>query len=568
MSYQVIARRWRSQSFDDLVGQKHISQMILNSLRNDRLPHALLFCGPRGVGKTSTARILAKSLRCPNAKDFNACNTCKSCEEVMQGHGIDVLEIDGASNNGVDAIRELRDTVSYMPSSGKYKVYIIDEVHMLSTSAFNALLKTLEEPPAHVKFIFATTEPQKVPLTVLGRCQRFDFRRIPTRDIVNHLKHICQSEGVTAEDSALWTIARLADGSMRDGQGLLDQSINYCDKNITDKKIAEVLGLTDRALLNDTLKALTERNLKKTYQLVEHVFSSGLDAKIFAQDLLELTRHLLMVKLSTEKSAIVDLAEGDVTFLKNLGATLSEEEIHGVFDMLLKGVSDLARSSSQRIVLEMLLLRVASSPRIVEIKKLLASVTSGQVVVSAQNPPAATAASGVNQKNSSPAVVTPAATMTSAGGNNSQSGFNNIPLASKTSSSSPSAEGWAQFVSKVKGLQPALGAKLDYAAFLSIENSTVRLGYKKAQEFLYNQVIEPKSVTMIQNYLQTFWGPGLKVNIQLLSDAEGALSPKAKEEITQQQKKSEIQKDVENHPLVQKAQKTFKVQIQEIKENK
>ena len=222
MSYQVIARKWRPQSFDQLVGQDHISQTLQNALRHDRLPHALLFTGPRGTGKTSSARILAKSIRCPNAVDFVPCNTCTECMDIAQSRSVDVIEIDGASNNGVDAIRELRDTVGYMPSRGKQKVYIIDEVHMLSTSAFNALLKTLEEPPPHIVFVLATTEVHKIPLTILSRCQRFDFRSISTRQITDHLRVICEKENVSAEEEALWIIARQGNGSMRDSQSLLD----------------------------------------------------------------------------------------------------------------------------------------------------------------------------------------------------------------------------------------------------------------------------------------------------------------------------------------------------------
>ena len=200
MSYQVIARKYRPQSFDQMVGQNHITQTLHNALQNDRLPHALLFTGLRGTGKTSSARILAKILRCSNPKNFTPCNECQNCLEISAGRAVDVIEIDGASNNGVDAIRDLRDNVMFAPSSGKYKIFIIDEVHMLSTSAFNALLKTLEEPPAHVVFILATTEVHKIPQTILSRCQRFDFRRIPLKQITDYLKKICQLEKISADE--------------------------------------------------------------------------------------------------------------------------------------------------------------------------------------------------------------------------------------------------------------------------------------------------------------------------------------------------------------------------------
>ena len=287
MSYQVIARKWRPKNFSELIGQKHISQTLENALKSDRMPHALLFTGPRGTGKTSTARILAKSLRCPESKNFVPCNDCSECDDINLGRAVNVVEIDGASNNGVDAIRELRETVGYMPSTGKYKVYIIDEVHMLSGSAFNALLKTLEEPPEHVIFVMATTEVQKIPATILSRCQRFDFRRIPLRLITDHLEDICKRESVSAETEALWLIARQGDGSMRDSQSLLEQVISFCDGKLTSAKVTEVLGLTDRSLLVKIIGALVDRNSQVALDVVHGLYNSGHDPSLFVKDLLE-----------------------------------------------------------------------------------------------------------------------------------------------------------------------------------------------------------------------------------------------------------------------------------------
>jgi len=350
MSYQVIARKYRPQSFQDLVGQDHISQTLINALKADRFPHALLFSGTRGVGKTSSARVLAKTLICPNAKDFKPCNQCTACQDITNGSHMDVIEIDGASNNGVDSIRELRETVGYMPSSGKYKVYIIDEVHMLSTSAFNALLKTLEEPPAHVIFIMATTEPQKIPVTILSRCQRFDFRRISTRLIQSHLEKICKAENVNYDQEALWTLARLADGSMRDSLSLLDQVINFTNAQVTLEKVTDVLGITDRSLLAGTLKSLIDRDLGSIVQTIEKIFSSGYDPIVFCQNLLEEIRHLLFVKVSEKPTELLDLSDGEIQSLKHLGGTVSQEDVHILFDMCLKGAQDLMRAQSQRIV--------------------------------------------------------------------------------------------------------------------------------------------------------------------------------------------------------------------------
>ncbi|CAN5678578.1 hypothetical protein BH10BDE1_BH10BDE1_17210 [soil metagenome] len=380
--YQVIARKWRPQSFQDLIGQDHISTTLLNALRGDRLPQALLFTGVRGTGKTSTARILAKSLRCTNSKDYVPCGACQDCIDITAGRAIDVVEIDGASNNGVDAIRELRDSVGYMPSSGKYKIYIIDEVHMLSTAAFNALLKTLEEPPPHVVFILATTEAQKIPNTILSRCQRFDFRRIPSRQIAEQLKRICDAEGVTTNvlaegaqnlEAAVWAIARQADGSMRDSQSLLDQVITFSNKEITLAKVIEVLGLTDRQLVIDGVTSLITRDPAMALGLVQKVNRSGVDPKIFAQDLLEEVRNALMVRLCAEDPPrVVDLPDSEIQSLAALAATTTEEDLHMLFDMMLKGVNDLLRASDPRLVLEMTLLRVASSPTMMSIRDLFA----------------------------------------------------------------------------------------------------------------------------------------------------------------------------------------------------
>lgn len=373
MSYQVIARKWRPQSFDQLVGQKHISQTLQNALKNGRLPHALLFTGPRGTGKTSSARILAKALRCANAKDFVPCNHCDSCSDINLGRSVDVIEIDGASNNGVDAIRELRDTVGYMPSSGKYKVYIIDEVHMLSTSAFNALLKTLEEPPAHVVFIMATTEVHKIPATILSRCQRFDFRSISTRQIAESLKAIADKENVKAEEDALWIIARQGDGSMRDSQSLLDQVITFANGPLTRSNVVEILGLTDRSLLLETLSALVARDTKKIMSILEKVHLAGYESALFARDLLENIRNLMMAKLSqgTEGPKILELPDSELRFLEGLANDVSEEDLHLLFDMALKSAHEIPRSSEPQLVLEMGLLRMSQAPNIAQLSQIL-----------------------------------------------------------------------------------------------------------------------------------------------------------------------------------------------------
>src|SRR5262245_13187627 len=247
MAYLVSARRWRPQTFEDLIGQEHVARTLGNAIRSDRVAHAFLFTGVRGVGKTTAARILAKALNCERGPTPTPCNVCVNCLEITAGNAVDVLEIDGASNTGVDDVREIIDNVRYQPAKSRFKIYIIDEVHMLSTSAFNALLKTLEEPPPHVKFIFATTDPHKVPHTIHSRCQRYDFKRIPLRLIVERLAHIVRSDGIEVSERALFLVAREAEGSMRDAQSMLDQVIAFAGKKVRDEDVADALGLADRS---------------------------------------------------------------------------------------------------------------------------------------------------------------------------------------------------------------------------------------------------------------------------------------------------------------------------------
>ena len=410
-----MARKWRPKGFSKLVGQDVIRKTLLQALKLNRLPHALLFTGIRGTGKTSTARILAKHLRCLRSKDKNKekskefslkemhlepCNICKECLEIHTGQNPNVMEIDGASHNGVDAIRELSSHVLYVPSSGSYKVYIIDEVHMLSVSAFNALLKTLEEPPSHVFFILATTEVHKVPVTVLSRCQRFDFRRIPTPVIVRQLESICESENIKVEPQAFWLIARQSEGSLRDAESLLDQAVSFssfesesdnrdnnksddngssdsnddvkestihsCDFILSGKDVAEVFGLIDRTFLFEALQAILEQDTRGTLQVLEKLYCSGYDPGEFIKGFLEECRNILLIKLSSLSSVnpLLDLPEEEISKLKSLSSLLSEGDIHFLFDMALKGSHDVLQSMDSRIAMEMLLLRMTEAPRI------------------------------------------------------------------------------------------------------------------------------------------------------------------------------------------------------------
>ncbi len=300
--FMVSARKYRPQRFDEVVGQNHIARTLKNAILNNRVAHAYLFCGTRGVGKTSMARIFAKALNCPNAKEGEPCNECETCQAISQSVDMDVLEVDGASHRGVEDIGFLREGSKYRPTRSKFKIYIIDEVHMLTRHAFNALLKTLEEPPSHVKFIFATTEPHKLPETIVSRCQRFDFKRISPEDIVTRLKQILQQEKVEAEEEALYLIAESAKGGMRDSQSLLDQAVAFCGKKLTAQEVSQILGVLPPKDLERFIKMLMERDTEGLLEFLDQLYWKGVDFSEFLGQVMEGLRNLLAVKTLKKKA--------------------------------------------------------------------------------------------------------------------------------------------------------------------------------------------------------------------------------------------------------------------------
>src|SRR5881296_169497 len=296
--YQVLARKWRPQQFDEVVGQEHVTTTLKNAIEQNRLAHAYLFVGPRGIGKTSTARIFAKALNCVKGPTATPCDKCDNCREIAEGRSMDVLEIDGASNRGIDEVRELRDTCRYAPARSRFKIYIIDEVHMLTKEAFNALLKTLEEPPAHVKFIFATTEPEKVLPTILSRCQRFDLRRIPTALISQHLAHIALQEKVKIDEAALYAIARGADGGLRDAESALDQLISFCGDKIEEGDVLSMFGLAAQRQILDLSRAVLAGEVETALRELNELTRHGKDLGRLLSDLLSHFRNLLVYQVS------------------------------------------------------------------------------------------------------------------------------------------------------------------------------------------------------------------------------------------------------------------------------
>ena len=357
MSYQVLARKYRPQRFEDVVGQEHVTQTLANAIRAGRIAHAYLFCGPRGTGKTTLARIFAKALNCTGGPKPDFADDDPRVKEITEGRSLDVLEIDGASNNGVEQVRELRETARFAPASSKFKIYIIDEVHMLSTAAFNALLKTLEEPPAHVKFLFATTDPEKVLVTILSRCQRFDLRRIPAALIVKHLAWIAGKEDVTVDDAALQAIARGADGGMRDAESTLDQLISFCGNTIVESDVLSMFGLAARAQLLDLTTAVIEGEAARTLQLLDTLARSGKDLGRLLGDLLNHFRNLLLFQISKGDPGLLEVGESELSVLSSQASKIETEPLTRILEVLSAADGRQRDSASKRIFLEVTLLK-------------------------------------------------------------------------------------------------------------------------------------------------------------------------------------------------------------------
>ena len=373
MGYLVLARKWRPQGFDDLIGQESILRVLKNSLEQGKVAHAYLFSGPRGVGKTSTARILAKALNCKNGPTPAPCGECSFCKSIADGSSVDVMEIDGASNNSVNDIRDLRERVKYVPSGGRYKVYIIDETHMLSDAAFNALLKTLEEPPSHVVFVLATTAPRKIPATVLSRCQHLPFKRIPGHMIKGRLKAIADSEGIRITDQALEMVARAADGSLRDSLTILDQ-ISSFSSDVTEAEVQDLLGITDFGLLSQLSVALIEGNREKMITIIAELAEKGTDIRTFIRELIQFFRNLLVSSVVKDPGKVLDIGAEEIAPIKSILQKTSEEQLTLILSELLTAEIDIKNASSPRLSFEISLLKTSFLKDMMPLKEIIENI--------------------------------------------------------------------------------------------------------------------------------------------------------------------------------------------------
>ncbi len=581
MSYLVLARKWRPQRFDEVVGQAHVTKTLANAIEMDRVAHAFVFSGVRGVGKTSLARILAKSLSCTEGPTVDPCGECDSCRGITAGTAVDVIEIDGASNNSVDDIRELRETVPYRPVVGRFKIYVIDEVHMLSTSAFNALLKTLEEPPPHVKFIFATTESHKIPVTILSRCQRYDFRRIPTKAIVERIATILSAEEIGAEEKALAVIGREAEGSMRDALSILDQVLAAGGQEITADQVADLLGVVDGQVLYDLSRAILEGEPRRVLELVRQVDNQGYDIATFAKGLLEHFRNLVVAGVCREDRSVLDLPDEEAKDLYEQASSVSTDTLHRLFKHFSESYEAIARSSHPRILLETSLARLADLSELVPaaelVRRLEAIIAKGGVPGPSSTPPQTTPKSGPpSPPSSGPAPG-------SNRGSSSPVGAESIPARVSTPSTSESTApvgagftptrettppvrgsipaasiSWEREIEALKKEKPTLASILECGVPLAGENGD-RLTIRFAEEYKAIAELAEERVRDVASALSE--RVGHRVSVQIRMDKNVAAPAVTRKRMEREEQLRRRKDEARQHPLVRQVQAVFGAKV-------
>jgi len=510
MSYLVLARKWRPQSFDDIAGQEHITRTLRNAIRSNRIAHAYLFTGVRGVGKTTAARILAKALNCVKGPTPNPCNQCSFCAEITNGNCIDVLEIDGASNRGIDEIRQIIENVRYQPAQCRFKIYVIDEVHQVTKDAFNALLKTLEEPPPSVKFILATTEPHRLPETILSRCQRYDFRRITLREIVRRLEEISRAEGLNISEGALVLLAREADGSMRDAQSLLEQVLACVqpgsekrNESVVDERVLEeILGLAERQVLYDLSNAVIQGNARQCIELIAKIVVEGRDLGRLSRDLVEHFRNLLVVRLAKadakEAEAVagqlLDLPDQEIEDLRTQVADISTETLLDYFDFMAIGDEEVNRSANPRFPLETVLVRLATLPKTLPITQLLERLEKLEKSL----PRAERSASTSVQAEVAP---TPQAVASAA------------PVGGSFAGDKDNL--WQSFVSFVGREKKFLASHLTAGSALELPPGQLKIAVAERHHLNYLQ--DPDNLSLLKNLAKRFFGDDVAVHITAVS---------------------------------------------------
>ncbi len=504
-------RKWRSQSFDEVVGQEHVTQTLRNALREGRVAHAYLFAGPRGTGKTSSARILAKALNCSAPEAERPCNKCATCVAITEGRMIDLIEIDAASNNGVDDIRELRDKVGFRPSEGRYKIYIIDEVHMLSNSAFNALLKTLEEPPPHARFVLATTEPHKIPATVLSRCQRFDFRRIPAPEIASHLQHIVAAEGFGADHDALLAIARSAQGCMRDAVSLLDQMLSYGAETVTLAQVQQVLGAVNAQAVADLVDALATKNLAQGLGLIHSLVTGGASLNEFCAQVVEHLRGIMMLQMTNDPGLLDDLPGESIQKLQQQAKQMPLPTTLYAIKRFSEAIPELKGGYQPQLPLELALIEAVQGGPVapVVVQQVVQQVV--QPAAAGEAPSGAAAAgSGGKAGRGTKATANAAA---DAGAASATPHPEPVKLDAEAARRLQSR--WKEFMAQVKAqCGPNLPAALQAVRDIAVSDQSVALAFGN-NEFSRNMVAKPENLPSVAAILSAFLGHQVTLECQL-----------------------------------------------------
>jgi DNA polymerase-3 subunit gamma/tau len=564
MSYLVFARKWRPQSFEEVIGQRHITKTLQNAIANNRVAHAFLFAGARGVGKTSMARILAKALNCREGPKAVPCNTCENCREISSGHSMDVLEIDGASNRGINEIRELREIVRYTPAKSAFKIFIIDEVHMLTPEAFNALLKTLEEPPPRVIFIFATTQPHKIPLTILSRCQRFEFKRISVEEIFRRLREIASHEGVEVSDKGLLLMARESQGSLRDGQSLLDQTIAFAGKKIRDEDVKEVLGVMESAFLFDISSAIAKGDTGKCLDIVDDIHTYGYDMGRFCRELLEHLRNLMVVKIGGDPKQLTDLQGKEVEDLVAQSEDFSLEQMNRMFNILLKSEEEISRSTFPKVIMEVALIKMATLRPLVPLEEIMKRLEELESNV-AGHPPELSMVDSVRGEIPGSQPETPAVLK----------GEEEMVEEEVHPTSAAEREGedvgkpeldekWASLIDYIKAQNPILGSLLRYGRLLHLDEEKIEIGFEKGSFYL-EKMSEEKNRRECEEVCRDFLKKELRLVFRDFTGEKGSEGAEGVRIKAPTDKDRSLKKEAMENPVIKETIEIFDGTVEEIK---
>jgi len=568
VSYQVFARKYRPQTFDDLVGQTHVTRTLKNAVEQNRLAHAYLFVGPRGIGKTSTARILAKALNCVNGPTVTPCGVCDSCKEITGGNSLDVLEIDGASNNGVEQVRELRDNVRYAPSKGHFKIYIIDEVHMLTSAAFNALLKTLEEPPPHVKFIFATTEPQKVLPTILSRCQRFDLHRIPANLIAKHLQFIADKEKITLDPAAAHAIAKGADGGLRDAESMLDQLVAFCGEKIAEPDVLNVFGFTSEQTVSNFTDKILRGETPEALELLHAEAENGKDMMKLMSDLISYLRDLLVCKVKPD--ALVDDLNPELQkSLETQAAIIDTDRLLELIDQFAATEGRMKWAPNKRLHFEVAVIKAIqtlSQVTLNEVIENLAALRDGKSPAQPLSGGHALAQSNLKPSAKTVAVEAPrVAEQPPPKASNPQPDQPSIPPTPESNAVDHEAV-WQRAIEQIRARRPLIRGWVASAKALGIEGRFFVVGFPPEQKMAMESVASPRTRDFLEALLKEISGHDWKIKFTLKEGLPvvNFEEPAAAPDESAARKKGDSQAMFKDDPLIREALEIFKGEIKTV----